>query len=189
MYYSKCSIDKYTGMVKVTSVSKYTCMVKVTSVSKYTCMVKVTSVSKCTGMVKVILPPASASLLSISSMGEGLRLCSIPLPERSDSISIIASLVESELAPVVVVVSMATVGAVSESGESRECEEGEMLNMTFLWLVGGGGGGKGDWEGWGKISVKTTDYIHVHVQWNLRIKDTWGPEQVSFIQRCPLFGG
>ena len=27
------------------------------------------------------------------------------------------------------------------------------------------------------------------VQWNLRIKDTWGPEQVSFIQRCPLFGG
>ena len=151
-------------------------------------MVKVTSVSKYTGMVKVILPPASASLLSISSMGEGLRLCSIPLPERSDSISIIASLVESELAPVVVVVSMATVGAVSESGESRECEDGEMLNMTFLWLVGGGGGGgKGDWEGRGKmssISVKTTDYIHV--QWNLRIKDTWGPEQVSFIRRLEM---
>ena len=28
----------------------------------------------------------------------------------------------------------------------------------------------------------------IHVQWNLRIKDTWGPEQVSFIQRWPLFG-
>ena len=27
------------------------------------------------------------------------------------------------------------------------------------------------------------------IQWNLRIKDTWGPEQVSIIQRCPLFGG
>ena len=27
------------------------------------------------------------------------------------------------------------------------------------------------------------------IQWNLRIKDTWGPEQVSFIQRCPLLGG
>ena len=27
------------------------------------------------------------------------------------------------------------------------------------------------------------------LQWNLRIKDTWGPEQMSFTQRCPLFGG
>ena len=29
----------------------------------------------------------------------------------------------------------------------------------------------------------------IRIQWNLRMKDTWGPEQVSFIQRCPLFGG
>ena len=29
----------------------------------------------------------------------------------------------------------------------------------------------------------------IYIQWNLRIKDTWGPEQVSFIRRCPLFGG
>ena len=29
----------------------------------------------------------------------------------------------------------------------------------------------------------------LYIRWNLRIKDTWGPEQVSFIQRCPLFGG
>ena len=26
------------------------------------------------------------------------------------------------------------------------------------------------------------------IQWNLRIKDTWGLEQVSFIRRCPSFG-
>ena len=27
---------------------------------------------------------------------------------------------------------------------------------------------------------------YIHVQWNLRIKDTWGPEQVSFIQRLEM---
>ena len=39
-----------------------------------------------------------------------------------------------------------------------------------------------------KITTSVYRYV-VPVQWNLRIKDTWGPEQVSFIQRCPLFGG
>ena len=34
--------------------------------------------------------------------------------------------------------------------------------------------------------MDTTYYMSI--QWNLRIKDTWGPEQVSFTQRFPLFG-
>ena len=37
--------------------------------------------------------------------------------------------------------------------------------------------------------IRVSPVYALLIQWNLRIKDTWGPEQVSFIQRCPLFGG
>ena len=38
------------------------------------------------------------------------------------------------------------------------------------------------------ISEVSLKLSWLYIQWNLRIKDTWGPEQVSFIRRCPLFG-
>ena len=49
-------------------------------------------------------------------------------------------------------------------------------------------------EGFFPASLKFCNFAHCFnalfsIQWNLRIKDTWGPEQVSFIQRCLLFGG
>ena len=56
----------------------------------------------------------------------------------------------------------------------------------------GGEGREGGREGviYDRVNCCLCMYCRVLcIQWNLRIKDTWGPEQVSFIQRCPLFGG
>ena len=78
--------------------------------------------------------------------------------------------------------------------ELRECR----LELVGVRVVTAGRVGSGERgvakEGSGRSSEQELKMVSTHInftiiQWNLRIKDTWGPEQVSFIQRCPLFGG